>query len=67
MIKIEITYKEIIDIPDQAIIEGYCIAKLKKAGIPVIGALIFRGLETGRLTMFNNPEKMSNDYVYQDD
>lgn len=43
--------------------EAAILSKCKKAGIPVKGVLIFRGVERGVLTTFN--DLMNDDFVIQ--
>lgn len=35
--------------------ECWVVGKLKKAGVPVKGHLVFRGIESGTLTRFDDP------------
>ena len=47
-ITVEITHSELLKWPSGGF-EAVAIAKLKKAGIPIRGALVFGGVESGTL------------------
>lgn len=63
MDRIEVELDPIQDYPQNLLMssplfEAWCIHKLKSAGIPIKGTLVFRGLESGLLTRhedFNRP------------
>ncbi len=45
-----------INLPlEPAMWECWVVGKLKEAGVPVKGALVFGGLESGTLTRFDDP------------
>jgi len=46
-----------------AMIEMWCAAKLRDAGIPVSGFFIFKGVKSGKLLMFHDCQ--TNENVYQ--
>ena len=59
MDEIRVEINPIIDYPpnmpmDSAIFESWCIGKLKAAGIPIKGVLVFKGLKSGTLTRHEN-------------
>ena len=39
----------------QAMWECWIVGKLKEAGVPIIGILVFRGIKSGTLRRFNDP------------
>jgi hypothetical protein len=43
--------------------ETFCMARLRRAGIPVLGTLLFRGVESGTLTKIQDFD--TNDIVYR--
>jgi len=60
---VEITRSELIGLRHPHTYQSMLINKLKDAGIPVEGVLIFNGVKTGKLIQEENLEKAS--YIFR--
>jgi len=62
-ITVRIPYDEIVDKTFSPGFDTYVIGKLKKAGIPVLGVLIFRGVIRGVYKYWQEFDTM--DYIFK--
>lgn len=68
--KIELTVY-VSDYPDgwnmsPAMLECWLVGKLKDAGVPVDGELVFRGIKAGTITRFDDPKDLgATKYVWE--
>jgi hypothetical protein len=68
--RIELTVR-ISEYPEEwsvspAMWECWLVGKLKEAGVPVDGKLIFRGIKSGTLTRFDDPKDFgATKYVWE--
>ena len=63
-ITVEINEHDLVNLPHLDMVETYIVGKLKKAGIPIIGCLLFGGLRSGTLKVAKSCEKMSTIYTW---
>lgn len=50
-----------------ACFEAWCIGKLKNAGIPINGVLVFKGIKEGVLARCDNPESRNMRFIWRKD
>jgi len=62
-IVVEINYEDIIAVKYPVMIESLIIQKLKEAGIPVNGVLLFQGVKSGILSQEENI--MNRSYIFR--
>lgn len=58
-IEVEISAAESMKVRSTLAWDGYVVGKLKAAGVPVIGTLLYRGLESGTLHRLDDPTDFS--------
>lgn len=54
-IEVEINVTESMKVRNPSVWEGYVVGKLKEAGIPIKGTLLYAGLESGTLHRLDDP------------
>jgi len=54
-IEVEISATESMKIRNELMWESYVVGKLKAAGVPIIGTLLYGGLESGTLYRLDDP------------
>lgn len=67
MIEVHVPLKELCARDYTITSEAFTLAKLRSAGVPVKGVLLFRGVEHGTLTWFYNPYTGDETYRWVDD
>lgn len=65
-ISVVISFNELISIPRHEMIETHILWRLKKAGIPAKGTLLFDGLERGELTKEECPYTKDVIFTWKD-
>lgn len=61
-IEVRVSLREVME-QHRLTLESYLIAKCKEAGIPLVGLLAFRGVESGVVERIDDPA--SGDFVFR--
>jgi len=60
---VEITHEDLVDMAYPAMVIPILIGKLKAAGIPVIGVLLFQGVKSG--TLIQEDDFINCKYIFR--
>ena len=63
-IRVEVSAYELIDLPHDYLDEVYILARLREAGIPVLGTFSYRGVTSGTLYRYEHPDKPILQYLW---